>query len=1046
MKKVSYVCLCSFSLLLAALPLQQTMGEQVSKAEMLTVQNVQQQVRKITGKVVDDKTGDPLIGVNVKVKGTTTGTITDMDGQFTLTVTAKNPVIIVSYIGYSQQELTASGNQLNIKLKEDAMALDEVVVVGYGVQKKSLVTGAIASVKGSELEMTGIMRADDALQGKTPGVQIISNSGQPGTATSIRIRGVGTNGTAQPIYIVDGMAVGDIEYLNPADIESIEVLKDAASSAIYGARGGNGVILVTTKKGSEGKTSVTANFSYGIQNIARKIDVLNAKEYCILQNEAAQNGRQPLPFTNEQIAKYNKGTDWQEAVLYRNAPTMHAQVSLSGGDKNGSFLTSASYFNQDGILAKGKSNFKRITVNLNSERRFFDGHLKIGENVSISKVDRQSITQNSLTAGPLVSALNMDPLTPVYDSKNDDPLYGGFGSSKYVSQEIVNPVARIYFSHGNSNYFKLIGSAFAEISFLKDFKYRFSIGTERTWNVSYGYTPLYRLNSTTGNTEHNGANQSMSNNWSMNYENVLNWGHVYGLHNVSALIGTSYIDESGTRVSGSRNDLIIDDPKYAWVSMATSSSQGASGGMDDPHRLLSYFGRVNYSYDDRYMMTFTVRRDGSSRFGPNNRFGTFPSVSVGWNLMNERFMSGVKWLDALKLRASWGRNGNERIGDFQYMSTISTYGIGYIFGSQMDGQSISTGAAPTKVESPDLKWETIEQTNIGIDAVLFGSLTVNLDYYRKNTKDLLLTTPTPLFLGNSFPTANAGAVRNEGFEAFVSYKKKIGKLNMTVSGNMAYNKNEVTYVGTDTKVVTGTSMQGMVGTITRMEEGHPLAYFWGYQTLGIFQNQDEVNAYVHVNEDGTKQLIQPDAKPGDFRFQDTNGDGQITDEDRQNLGNPYPDFTYGFNLNLEYGGFDLTINTSGTVGNKIFSVLRRMDLPASNYPSWALGRWHGEGTSNTIPRVTTEDNNGSWTKPSNFHVKDGDYFRIRNIMLGYTTKRLKNYYIESLRVYASVNNLFTFTKYDGYDPEIGGGVMSTGVDSGVYPHPRTISFGINVTF
>lgn len=385
MKKVSYVCLYSFSLLLAALPLQQMMGGQVNKVEGLTVQSVQQQGRKITGQVVDDKTGDPLIGVNVKVKGTTMGTITDLDGRFTLTVTTKNPVIVVSYIGYSQQELTASGNQLNIKLKEDAMALDEVVVVGYGVQKKSLVTGAIASVKGSELEMTGIMRADDALQGKTPGVQIISNSGQPGTSTSIRIRGVGTNGTAQPIYIVDGMAVGDIEYLNPADIESIEVLKDAASSAIYGARGGNGVILVTTKKGSEGKTSVTANFSYGIQNLARKVDVLNAKEYCILQNEAARNGGQPLPFTEEQIAGYNKGTDWQEAVLYRNAPTMQAQVSLSGGDKKGSFLTSASYFNQDGILAKGKSNFKRITVNLNSERRFFNDHLKVGENVSLSK-------------------------------------------------------------------------------------------------------------------------------------------------------------------------------------------------------------------------------------------------------------------------------------------------------------------------------------------------------------------------------------------------------------------------------------------------------------------------------------------------------------------------------------------------------------------------------------------------------------------------------------------------------------------------------------
>ena len=1046
MKKVPYVCLCTFSFMLFSSPMQHIMGEPVSKAKTLSEQSVLQQNRKVTGQVVDAATGDPLIGVNVKVKGTNDGIITDLDGKFSLFVSGKNPILVVSYIGYIQQEITASGNQLNIKMKEDAMALDEVVVIGYGVQKKSLVTGAIASVKGSDLEMTGIMRADDALQGKTPGVQIIANSGQPGTATSIRIRGVGTNGTAQPIYIVDGMAVGDIEYLNPADIESIEVLKDAASCAIYGARGGNGVILVTTKKGTEGKTTVTANFSYGIQNLDRKVDVLNAKEYCIIQNEAAQNGGQPLPFTAEQIANYHKGTDWQEAVLYRNAPTMQGQVSLSGGDKNGSFLASASYFNQDGILAKGKSNFQRVTANLTADRLFFDGHLKIGENVSLSKVKRQSVTQNSLTAGPLVGALNMDPLTPVYDSRNDGTLYGGFGSSKYVSQEIVNPVARIHYSYGNSNYFKLIGSAFAEINFLKDFKYRFSIGTERTWDVSYGYTPLYQLNSTTGNTGHNGASQSMENSWSMSYENVLNWGHVYGAHNVSALVGTTYMDQSATFLSGNRNDLIIDDPKYAYLSMATSSTPGVSGGMRDPVRLLSYFGRANYSYMDRYMATVTIRRDGSSRFGPNNRFATFPSVSLGWNLSNEKFLSHVGWIDALKLRASWGRNGNNRIGEFRYMSTISTYGLGYAFGSQVDGQAISTGAAPTKVVNPDLKWETIEQTNIGIDATFFNSLTVNLDYYRKDTKDLLLTSPTPLFLGNTFPTMNAGSVRNEGFEVFVSYKKKINKLNMTVSGNMAYNKNEVTQVGTYTGFVAGTTVQGISGAVTRMEEGYPMSYFWGYKTMGIFQNQEQIDSYIHQNADGTKQLIQPAAKPGDFRFQDTNKDGVIDDNDRVNLGNPYPDVTYGFNLNLEYRGFDLTVNTSGTVGNKIFSVLRRMDLPMSNYQSWALNRWHGEGTSNTIPRVTTNDTNQSWSKVSDFHIKDGSYFRVRNVMLGYTTKRLKNYYIESLRVYASVNNLFTFTKYEGWDPEIGGGVMSTGIDAGVYPHPRTVSFGINVTF
>lgn len=1044
MKTKWCVCILTSAATLASASM--AMGAVTASGAPALQQDSRVKSNKFSGQVVDAKTGEPIIGVTVKVKGTNIGTVTDIDGRFSIGATGKSPVLVFSYVGYSPQEVKPTAGNMEIRLKEDSMQLDEVVVVGFGVQKKSLVTGAISSVKGSELEMTGIMRADDALQGKTSGVQIISNSGQPGTSTSIRVRGVGTNGTAQPIYIVDGMTVGDIEYLNPADIESIEVLKDAASSAIYGARGGNGVILITTKNGSEGKTLVSANFSYGIQNIAHKVNVLNAKEYCILQNEAAQNGGQALPFTQEQIDHYNRGTDWQEAVLNRNAPIKQGQISISGGDKNSSFLTSASYFSQDGILAKGKSNFQRFTANTKADRYFFNRHLRIGENVALSKVDRQSVTQNSLTAGPLVSALNMDPLTPVYDGKNTDPLYGGFATSRYVSQEVVNPVARIYFSNGTSNYFKLIGSAFAEITFLNDFVFRSSVGTERTWNVSYGYTPLYRLNSTTGNTTANGTSQSMENSWSMSYDNVLNWAHEYGVHNVSALIGTSFIDRSATFMSGNRNDLIIDDPKYAYLSMATAATAGVSGGMRNPSRLLSFFGRANYAYDNRYMATFTLRRDGSSRFGPNNRFGTFPSMSAGWNLNNEKWMEGYDWIDALKLRASWGRNGNENIGDFQFLSTISTYGLSYPFGSQLDGQALSTGAAPTKVLSPDLKWETIEQTNIGIDATLFNCLTVNLDYYRKDTKDLLLTSPTPLFLGNTFPTMNAGSVRNEGVEAFASYKNKFDRLIMTISGNVAYNRNVVTQVGTYTGFVAGTTMQGMSGAITRMEKGFPMAYFWGYQTDGIFQNQEEIDAYVFTAADGAKSLIQPNAKPGDFRFKDTNGDGVIDDNDRVNLGNPYPDFTYGLNLNLEYRGFDLQVNTSGTVGNKIFSVLRRMDLPMSNYQSWALGRWHGEGTSNTIPRVTTNDANQSWSKPSDFHVKDGDYFRIRNVMLGYSFKFLKNYNVDALRVYASVNNLFTFTKYTGYDPEIGGGVMSTGVDAGVYPHPRTVNFGVNVTF
>ena len=469
--------------------------------------------------VVTDASGEGIAGVAVIVKGTTTGTSTDMKGVYTIRA-SKSDVLVFSFLGYKTQEVAVHNRmEIDVRLESDSQQVDEVVVVGYGVQKKSLVTGAISSVKGSALETTGIMRADDALAGKTAGVQVVSNSGQPGSDVQIYIRGIGTNGTATPIYIVDGMAVSGIEYLNPSDIESIEVLKDAASSAIYGARGGNGVVIITTRRSKDGQWSVNYDFSYGIQNIARKIDVLNAREYAIIQNEAAINGGKELLFTDEQIASFRQGTDWQEAILNRNAGAQRHNVRVSAGTARSSFNGSASYLNQDGILAKGKSNFKRYTINLSAEHKLLrNDALTVGENVVVSHVKKQSVTQNSSTAGPLVGALSMDPLTPVYDPYQTDELYGGFGVSKYVSQEVVNPVARIYYSNGRTLYTTMKGSVFAELKFLKDFRLRGSAGADITWTDGFGYSPMYKLNSTTGNTSANGASQSYDQNRRFNYE------------------------------------------------------------------------------------------------------------------------------------------------------------------------------------------------------------------------------------------------------------------------------------------------------------------------------------------------------------------------------------------------------------------------------------------------------------------------------------------------------------------------------------------------
>ena len=996
--------------------------------------------------IVTDASGEGIAGVAVIVKGTTTGTSTDMKGAYTIRA-SKSDVLVFSFLGYKTQEVAVHNRmEIDVRLESDAQLVDEVVVVGYGVQKKSLVTGAISSVKGSALETTGIMRADDALAGKTAGVQVVSNSGQPGSDVQIYIRGIGTNGTATPIYIVDGMAVSGIEYLNPGDIESIEVLKDAAASAIYGARGGNGVVLITTRRSKDGQWSVNYDFSYGIQNIARKIDVLNAREYAIIQNEAAANSGAMLPFTDEQIASFRQGTDWQEAILNRNAGVQRHNVRVSAGTARSSFNGSASYLNQDGILAEGKSNFKRYTINLAAEHKLLrNDALTVGENVVVSHVKKQSVTQNSSTAGPLVGALNMDPLTPVYDPYQTDELYGGFGVSKYVSQEVVNPVARIYYSNGRTLYTTMKGSVFAELKFLNDFRLRGSAGADITWTDGFGYSPMYKLNSTTGNTSANGASQSYDQNRRFSYEGYLTWGHVYDeRHDVSAMIGASLLQRSSLSLSASRNDLKIDDEDHAYISMATNSSASASGGPGNPSAIVSFFGRVNYAYDNRYMLTATVRRDGSSRFGPNNRFGTFPSVSVGWNVANESFLRDVRWLDALKFRASWGQNGNENIGDFAYLATISTYGLGYSFGSQNANGSLAVGAAPVKVVNPDLKWETSEQTDIGLDVRLFGCLGLTFDYYVKKTKDLLVTTPVPLMLGNSFPTANAGNVKNSGVEFAVDFQRQFGKWNIAVNGNISYNKNRVTYVGTDTGYVTGSTIQGITGAVTRMEAGHAMSYFWGYKTLGIFQNQAEIDAWV--NSKGVQ--IQPDARPGDFRYQDTDDNGMIDDNDRVDLGNPFPKVTFGLNVNVSAYGFDLGITSAGQAGNKIFSVLRRPDLTMSNYGAWVLDRWHGEGTSNSIPRVAHNDTNLNWTRPSDFYLRDGDFWRIRNITLGYTVNIPEKYYLRKVRVFASVDNAFTFTKYDGYDPEVGNGgsILGSGIDRGVYPRPRTVSVGLNLTF
>jgi len=987
----------------------------------------------VKGQVTDQKSGSTLIGVNVVVDGTTNGTITDFDGNFSLTVPNSKSALVFSYIGYSSLKVVVNNQTtLKVQLSEDTQKIEELVVVGYGVQKKSLVTGAISSVSAKELDRPGLMRADEVLQGKAAGVSVMANSGQPGEGLTIRIRGIGTNGNASPLYIVDGMSTDNIEFLNPRDIESMEVLKDAASSAIYGARGANGVVMITTKKGKVGdKMFIRYDGSYGIQNLRKKMDLLDARSYAIIQNEAAFNGGQSLPFTSADIIKLSTGTDWQEEILNKNAPISSHQLTVSGGAEKSAYNLSASYFNQEGIYAPGKSNFNRLTLRESTDHVYLNDHLKIGQSLTISLVNKKGIDPNNIFGGPILGALNMDPITPV---RNAD---GTFGESAYVSQEVVNPVAKLDITNSRYKYNRIAANAYAEIMFFKDLKFKSTIASEMFYDESWGYTPIFRLNAATINSV-TGTSKSNSNMMALTYENILTYNHEFGKHNVTTMVGNTLKTDEWSNLVGSKQGLIVADPYYAYLDLAKNETSAKVSGGINQHALVSYFGRLNYSYSDKYMFTTTFRADGSTRFGVNNRFGYFPSFSAGWNVSNEKFMENMREIDMLKLRASWGKNGNENIGDWQYLSTISFGARGYTF-----NDVIYPGASPAKVSNPDVKWEASEQTNIGIDVRFLKKFNASVDYYIKSTTDFLVVVKSSDMNGAPDAFSNAGLIQNKGVEFLFGYNDKRGDLSWNVDFNISFNKNNVVSVGNDEGWISGASVGTAMTNVTRMEVDRPISYFFGYETDGIFQNSAEVLA--HTSTDGT--VIQPKALPGDFRYNDLNNDGTIDDKDRTMIGNPNPDFTAGLTLGLTWKNISLSAFFSGMYGNDIFNGTRRWDLPMSNYQSNVINRWVGEGTSTTYPRVSTTDINKNFSRPSSFFVEDGSFARLKNLTLGYNITGLQKYLIQNIKVYVAASNLFTLTNYSGLDPEIGSGwVLGTGIDYGVYPQPRTYTIGGSITF
>ena len=1043
---------------------------------------------------VTDGNGEPIIGASVVEKGQPqNGAITNYDGQFAINVKA-GTTLVVSYIGFETIEVKAA-NGMAIVMKEDDKTLSEVVVIGYGVQKKSVVTAAIAKVSSDDLEGKAPVRVDNALKGLAAGVNVTSSSGQPGAAPRVRVRGTGTINNSDPLYIVDGMPIeGGIDFLNPSDIESIEVLKDAASGAIYGARAANGVVLVTTKKGKLGKTSINYNFSQGWQTAWRRRDVTSATDYAIMQNELRLNGGQaPLyadPYnlmdTNGNPIK-GFGTDWQDLVFNDNAPVQNHEVSVSGASEKLNYYLSLGYYDQEGIVGGnyGQSNYQRLSLRSNNiynvydataERNFLN-KLDVTVNLAYTRIKSTGISENSEWGSVLGSALYMSPIiaptvtnkelademhakyeeTQGYELQRDAAgnyytIPGTFGS--YA--EMNNPLALLNMNPSKNWSHKFVPKFSFDLQLWDNLKYHFNYSVDLSFWGSQSATLSKYYHSGNAKGEHTSASMSWNKGCNWQVENTLTYDKQFGKHTIGVVLGQSAMKNKSDYLGAERWNIInLEKPYMSYTNANVIYEVDADGkligtpyaeyngwgGPNVEHRLSSLFGRISYNYDEKYMLQATVRRDGSSRFGPENKYGTFPSVSVGWNIMNEKFMEQTQdWLSNLKFRASWGKNGSDNIDNFLY-TVENVMGNNVLFGNPAIKQ---IGSKASTTANPSIKWEESEQTDFGLDFGFFNqALTFTVDYYIKKTNGMLMTMPIPSYVGESKPVGNVGDMENKGVEFELGYKWNISDARFAVKANATYTKNTLKNLGNESGFIDYDGVQGFTGgSLARGSNGMPFPYFFGYKTNGVFQNYAEVNAYT--NADGG--LIQPAARPGDTRFVDVNGDGVITSDDRTKIGKGTPDWNFGFNFNADWKGFDFNMFLQGVAGADIFDATYRTDVTAGNYPTYMLNRWTGEGTSNKYPILRAGDNT-NW-QVSDLYIVDGSYLRLKNISLGYTLPRnlTRQISIERLRFFVMAENLVTWTKYWGFDPEISSCGKSLGIDKGVYPQARIWTVGLNLTF
>lgn len=1008
------------------------------------------QDKTAAGKVVDPS-GLPVSKATILVKGTNAGTSTNEMGMFSLTVPSSAKTIVVSSVGFETKEVSIAAGMMNIALEPSSSKLDEVVVVGYGVQKVTKVSGAVSTVKGSDIEKLKPVRAEDALQGRASGVTVISN-GSPGAKPTVLVRGIPSYTGTDPVVVVDGaiQTLDDFNAINPADIESINVLKDAATTAIYGVKGGNGVIVVTTKTGRKNqKTEITYSGNYAMQEVMNQIGVLNASEYAAIVNEGSVASGGSLVFPN--LSGLGVGTNWQDQI-FKQAPLQSHTIAARGGSDKMAYFLSGGYLSQEGIVGGGeKSYFNRINATSNLS---FDlsSKLKFITNTTYTNIKGAGVPENAINS-VISNALNFDPTVPVLN--NMPNTYGKYSTSKYILSEIINPLTQLEDTYNRNNTSKLYGKLELQYDLLKNLKLSSRFGYTNTDVTGKNFSPLSfygtsHINSTmnadgtpkTGS--HNSVYEYKTNYFNYTFENFANYNFKVGKsHNFETVAGFSMARVTGNSLNGSRQDVPFNSWSFADISSATGIATLSGidlGSYQYERRNLSYFGRVDYDFNEKYLVSGTLRRDGSYAFGQNNKFANFFSGSLGWVVTQEDFFK-VDFIDYLKIRGSYGITGNENVNpQYQRISTLLyAYGLGQNAGYSFGNEPTSVGATIASFKNDDLKWEEQAQLNAGFDIRFFNNkFSFSGDYFRKDISGLLFTPTLSLYLGTaSLPTANIGTTRTSGVDMNLGYTDQLSK-NFRISTNVTFTTATNLVTETNNGLITGGGYGIPYQSVTRFEKDKAPGYFFGFKTDGLFQSQADV----------AKHASQPGAQAGDIRFVDINGDGKIDGDDRTDIGNPFPEFTIGWNLSLEYKGFDFNSFVYASVGNEVYRAYER-NLAMTNKFRSVLGRWTGSGSTSdaTNPRYTFIDANNN-TRVSDRYVEDGSFIKIKNLQLGYnfSSAALRKANISKLRIYAQARNAFTFTKYTGFDPEISGGIFDTGIDRGAYPQARSFAIGLDLKF